>query len=66
MPGLPRHLGVQHRVCGPVGVSTPFTIAEAVQVGFTAVNKKPAGGEYEVPVQDFMLAFTVTTESVQT
>ena len=44
----------------------PFCGAEAVHVGFTGVTKNPAGGEYDVPAQDFVLAATVTTESVQT
>ena len=61
-----RHPGLQHKVCAPVGVSAPFCVAEAVHVGLTGVELKPAGGEYDVPVHVFMPALMVTSESVHT
>ena len=49
-------LGEQHNVCAPVGVSVPFCVAEAVHVGLTAVNVKPARGKYGVIAQVFVFA----------
>jgi hypothetical protein len=49
-------MGEQHNVCAPVAVSVPPCIAEAVHVGLTAVNVKPAGGEYDVIAQVFVFA----------